>query len=373
MELLIIYVCLIIWNFLYGFHRNQVILRFQNQLISDDYYRIKSRRAHFLSLMLTAILIVIISLNKENPDYVTYKWMYDSGMQVEKGWKFLENLAINRGLEYDAFKTAIVTISFILIECGLIKLNINENMVLSIYAFYPFAMDAIQIRNFLATALIVYAYHFLINGSKKGKLIFVIFVILASTIQSLFPIYLLLLFINYENSNPARNKLIGIALVCSLVSILVMKIDPKMVSALGNYLFSSRTDKIDYYVQNNVGWGFFIFGFMQFLFICSIFFCMKNNWDGNEDEIKLLKSIYWSDLLLLCTLPLLTIHIEFYRIYRNMSLLNFIVLPLLLKGRKNNKFLLSIFFFIFALIMYIVMDYFSYSGRFDYVFTTFFK
>lgn len=77
--------------------------------------------------------------------------------------------------------------------------------------------------------------------------------------------------------------------------------------------------------------------------------------------------------MLICTLPLLTIHIEFYRIFRNLCLLNYTVFPILLNRRKDKKYLFGMFCFVVAFGMYIMMDYFSYEGRFTYVFVPFFR
>lgn len=372
-ELIVFYVFFLLLNFIYGYKRNRLLWKFRNQLVSTDYYRIKTRRAHVFAFLLIFILISIVVLNKNNPDYITYQWMYESGMKVEKGWKFLEDVAKNFGLDYDSFKSVVVMVSFILIEVGLIKLHVNENIVLSMYAVYPFAMDAIQLRNLLATSIFVYAYHFLINDTKRGKYIYAFLVIISATIHSLFPIFLLLLLINHKFPNSARNKLISIAVIFSILSVCLLKLFPNFVAIFGNYLFSTKADKINYYVQNNVGFGFLIFGIMQTLFITSIYFFMKNTEGFNDYEIKLIKSIYWSDMLLLCTLPLFTIHIEFYRIFRNMCIFNFIVFSFILRRKKDKNFYIGLLCCIIAFFMYIWMDYFNYPGRFEYVFATFFK
>lgn len=368
-----IYLILIICNFMYGIHRNNIIIKTQNGWVSNKLYRKKTKRAHIFALLLIFLLIFLAAKNRENPDYIAYKWMYESRMQVEIGWTFLEQLAINVGFQYDAFKSCIIIISFLLTYGGLVKLDVNENIIISLYAFYPFVMDAIQIRNFLATAILIYGYHFLIKNNKKGRIIFILLVLAASSIQSLFPIFLVLLWINQKNPTSARNKLIGIAVVSSFIVLVLLKLFPGLVNTIGLMLFNSRPDKIDYYVQNNVGFGFLIFGAMHVLFTLGIYYCAKNNENATENEILLLKSIFWADLLLLCTLPLLTIHIEFYRIYRNLCLLNFIAFPILLRRKMTIDCLKGYTCFSVAWISYIMMDYFNYAGRFDYVFTPFFK
>ena len=157
-ELILVYLFLVVLNYFYGIKRNRMILGYQHQIVSDRYYIQRTKIAHLISIGMLVFLIVIIAMNTDNPDYVTYKWMYESGANVERGWGLLEKIALTIGLQYDGFKTLIVAISFILTLIGLIKLNINENIIFALYAFYPFAMDAIQLRNFLAASIIVFSY-----------------------------------------------------------------------------------------------------------------------------------------------------------------------------------------------------------------------
>lgn len=372
-ELFILYLMLILLNLLCGIERNSVIVKYQKKQIGNRLFNRITNRAQFFSALLLVFMIVLVVLNKENPDYVNYKWMYESGMQVEPGWNYLEKLAISFGMQYDEFKSVVAIISFIILFYGLVMLDVNENIILAIYAFYPFAMDAIQLRNLLAMALVLYAYHFLVRNDKVGRWLFAGLVIIASTIQSVFPIYLVLLLINHKNPVSVRNKLIGILLVCSFIVLTVMKIAPGLVNDIGLLLFSARTDKVDYYVQNNVGYGFLSFGMMHAFFTLSMYYCKKNTEVLSEKEKTLTNSIFWSDLLLLCTLPLLTIHIEFYRIYRNMCLLNYVALPILMRRRKTMDWLKGFLCFVAAWILYIAMDYFNYAGRFEYVFMPFFR
>ena len=371
--LFIPYLLMILLNLLCGIARNSVTVKYQRQQIGNKYYNRITKKARVFSALLLGLMIFLVILNKENPDYVNYKWMYESGMQVESGWKYLEELAIGFGLQYDEFKSVVVAISFAILFYGLIKLEINENIVLAIYAFYPFAMDAIQIRNLLAMALLLYAYHFLVRSDNVGKCLFVGLVIIASTIQSVFPIYLVLLLVNHKKPTSVRNKLIGILVCCSFIVLAVMKLEPGLVNHIGLLLFASRPDKVDYYVQNNVGFGFLIFGMVHALFTLSMHYCRKNNELISEKEKVLVNSIFWSDLLLLCTLPLLTIHIEFYRIYRNMCLLNYVALPILMRRRKTMNGMKGCLCFVAAWAIYVMMDYFNYAGRFEYVFIPFFR
>lgn len=369
-----VYILLIMLNFFYGITRNRIININEETGILTKKYKRSFIKGHFISLALLVFLAFIVSTNKENPDYITYKWIYESGMQqVEPGWKIFEKIAINLGLQYDEFKTTIIIISFFLIFIGLISLKVNENIILSLYAFYPFIMDAIQIRNFLSTAILIYSFHHLLSGQKKGKIIYTILILLASTIQSLFPIYLVLLFIDFNNSKAKRNKIIGLLVTCSLFALFLLKASPGLIASVGEILFSSRTDKMDYYVQNNIGFGFLVFGFMQALFTVSAYCSYKDNTKITNKNLIIAKSIFWIDLMLICTLPLLTIHIEFYRIFRNLCLLNYTVFPILLNRRKDKKYLFGMFCFVVAFGMYIMMDYFSYEGRFTYVFVPFFR
>lgn len=74
----------------------------------------------------------------------------------------------------------------------------------------------------------------------------------------MFPIYLVLLFIDFNNSKAKRNKIIGLLVTCSLFALFLLKASPGLIASVGEILFSSRTDKMDYYVQNNIGFGFLV-------------------------------------------------------------------------------------------------------------------
>lgn len=129
--------------------------------------------------------IIIFSFNTENPDLFNYSYHYmNGGRGMEPIYSLLETLFRTVGVDYIVLRTALCIFGLILLTKAFWDLSPYPNVLFSLYLFYPFPLDVIQVRSFVANSLIVFAMRYIIfylkNKDKKNILIFVVLVLAAT-------------------------------------------------------------------------------------------------------------------------------------------------------------------------------------------------
>ena len=155
-------------------------------------------RSKVVSFIVGLYIIILASLNSNNPDYHSYFLIYNNPAtaQEEFGFRFLCTLGNKLGMSYDVFHFIIIIIGFYFLFKGVYYLRKRvstrfDNIFLVSYMFFPLMNDIVLVRSFLSACLIIYSLHFLYDN-KYIK--YIVVVLLATTIHvsSLFFLILLL-------------------------------------------------------------------------------------------------------------------------------------------------------------------------------------
>ncbi len=162
-------------------------------------------------IMIFLLLWVLIGLSVANPDHGNYKLVYDNindkaflntyhaGLANESGFRLLCKIFYNLGFSYQMFLVLFSFTGLFLIAKAVWKYSYNPNVVMIFYLIFPFSIDYVQIRTFMASAIVVYALQFLVVDEKKSVSKYVISVLLACTIHVSAVFYLILVLIRYMN------------------------------------------------------------------------------------------------------------------------------------------------------------------------------
>lgn len=278
----------------------------------------KSKSVTAIQLVICAI---IFSFNTENPDYTGYLGTYNSvnigGIykQYFEAYGFLYKqicIFTNKiGLNFNQFRILIFIICMILILSTIYKFTNKCNFVLSVYMIFPFIMDCIQIRNFIAEAIIIYSmrYLLLINAhqSKKRNIIkYVACVITASSFHSVSILYLLYLGLFFKE----KLTLIKFELAGSIiVTLLLTQIDTSNF-ALGTYL------------STRISW----LTFLLFVGSSSVVMVILNCYIKKILSKGIIHDELYKQMLLLLQntfvfMPFLIFHTDMFRFIRNLLLI----------------------------------------------------
>ncbi len=173
-------------------------------------------KSKVITIYQIAICAIMFAFNVDIPDYKGYYGTYYS--IIEGGiyeshferfgflYKAICKLSISIGLDFNTFRLFLFLGCIFLIIFSVKKLTPRINLVLSLYMVFPFTMDCIQIRNFIAEAVIIFAFQFIFlsteqkNANKKNIILFITFVIIATLFHPTSLIYLIYLPMFFQNS-----------------------------------------------------------------------------------------------------------------------------------------------------------------------------
>lgn len=144
----------------------------------------KSKIVFFFFFLL---LWVIYGFNCSNPDYLNYKYTYDTVLQ-STGGEITEPLFLLlakgfnlMGANYQTFLCVVSFTGLMLIAIRVWKMSPYPNMVLFLYFIFPFPVDVVQLRFFLAMSLIIYSTKYLLDFHRYKKTRDIFFFLLCIT------------------------------------------------------------------------------------------------------------------------------------------------------------------------------------------------
>lgn len=286
-----------------------------------------------LAFVLLVFMFILCISDNDNPDYYNYKMTYVLGIEdsPDMGFILIKNFSRAVGLSFEMFRLVVYTFAFLVLWMALCKLDINKNLVLCLYAFFPFAYDAIQIRLFCTTSIMLYSLHFLLEKKTSSVIKYVIGILIASSFHALGIIYLLFLMVMLDDKKKSKQTVLKIVFGVSILLMLTSVFSDSFKNLL-TYLFSlSTTEKKFNHYNKGTNWRNIFILIAQEMFF---YFSSKLNKDivektetSTRKRFHLMSElIYGCNLAICCTLPLLMISQNFHRLYRNLSIINYGIL-----------------------------------------------
>jgi len=214
------------------------------------------------------------------------------------------------------------------------RLSVDRNKVISLYMLSPlFFYDVVQVRNSLSLIFVYWAFLFIMSrdGDKKGTLLFVLFVVLASTVHFASIVFLIYLLAFKFNTK----KCIGIALLISVSSfVLTQQVLSSLMGyvVLGEKIDSVTTMASERYHGNNA----ILVNVAMLVLMTGTYFLLY--WRNKKVSDKMDSMILKFNVLSLCLIPLLFITVDFHRTFMAMMVFNFIVYAKWIKISKDKIF-----------------------------------
>jgi len=299
------------------------------------------REVRLLSIFFLLFLIVIFCGNNENPDYVGYKFKYDSIKNHNAtdfifsdpyiGFNILQFISHAIGLNYQEFLFIVALLGYALIIDTLHYFHANMSYVLLLYLFYPFFYDVIQIKNFLAMSIVIYSIRYLLDNTKLATLKYVVLIIVASLFHIVSVSYLLLLLTKLKKKIP----LYILAFLSSISIAILIRFRLIDLLSVASILFEDLLPqgKLVYF-NPGINYGFIVMtGIMVYCIVILQFISQKlGSVPTNANGISMQKSLQYNlvilmrdcnSLLFIMLFPMSFVNPSFLRIFRNFFILDY--------------------------------------------------
>ena len=217
--------------------------------------------------LIIILMWVLMGANTQNPDIGLYSSDYNLQVQraaSEMGYTYFIKLFYLLGFDYIKFRMIFSFIGIILIHHTVKQFIHNSSAFYLLYFIYPFMMDVVQMRNFMAMAIFIYGIPYLLSENKKDTIKYILLILLASSIQLTAIVYLPICFVA-----KARKKIFLKFVICvSLISIVVIALDKSLLNEFSQFLlkfFGVYDDRVAIYAYVQTNNGFILFWFIQIM------------------------------------------------------------------------------------------------------------
>lgn len=325
--------------------------------------KIFKNRFNFAYSLMLLIMWIFFGWNTSNADFLNYKHIYDiinySGgySGVEFGFEFVMKLSNYLGLSYYSFLKVYSLLGLLFITSSIKKYSNNSTLVLFLYLVYPYLLDVVQIRNFMAMAIMVYGIRFLVSRDKKSSILYIISIMVASSFHYSALFYLVFLLVRIKKVK----KIFAISLFVIISGFLTSSVFSGLILNL------LRLERYQVYFVGSTslyGKALFVFYFIAstilIYFIYKKIIKIKENARNNsmyfisDEQYEFADVVMKINILILISYVLVYLDVDFVRIYRNILPLNYILFSIIKpKGKFEmnlNVFLHSWFFLAFVVL-----------------------
>ncbi len=271
-------------------------------------------------------------------------------------------IAKSSGLKYEHFLALYSLVGFILIGNSIWKYSNKANLILLIYSICQLAIDATQVRNFFAFTILIYSFRFLFD---KKPLKYIICLIIGSLfhweIVLYFPLVLLCIR-NEKNTVKAKtvNKRYIYAFMVMIFIAFLSSLSSSLLENLKWLVLSFGISKAEYYLSTRARYGFLLYYLYQLIIV----FIIRKRQDKATQPREKNMIVYRINIIMTYVLPLFTFNNNFLRVYRNIFIINCIILYSESDMKKINKVnMVNLIYLIYAFYLFIP----------GHVFTMFFK
>lgn len=316
-----------------------------------------------MPLFTVVYLIIMMGGTLENPDSEIYANIYQRDFfDKDIGFGILINALKSLGFSLNVSRLIIAVIGMMLINQTAKKFLKNTTYFYILYGIYPFLFDVVQVRNFLAMSLFIYAVPFLAQNKKTGKLKYISLVLIAASMQKIALLYLPVIFLR----NLQKKKFVKYLLISLIVCVVLVGFNRAfLINFINTYMSALAEDLmgLENYLDVSTRYGWVLLWAQQFGNFGLVLWANKiikrkievveTNRSYYEKVLPFTELIYNINLYMFMFLPLFMIDATFTRIIRNVMPLNTIVfcitIYLLL---HKNRLAINNFKFVFATLVY---------------------
>lgn len=222
---------------------------------------LRNKNYFFFNLCSVLFMIVFVGGNTFNADYLGYQYYYNHQISssFEPGYLWISALSSKAGLDYQHFLIILTVLSFSFILMAIYYLKVPFPTFVVLYLVTMSFLDAVQVRQFLAYAIFTVALLFL---AEKKRILFIIFVLLASSFHLSAIVYVpLVLFVGEKGTSKQLIRLFGGTILLSCVFVFA---NGNSIPFIGNVLsrFLASEKLVYFSTRTRLGYlKYFVFQF----------------------------------------------------------------------------------------------------------------
>lgn len=290
-------------------------------------------------------------------DYFMYNDMYDWSSNItqisntEVGFSLLMRTCNQLGLSFQHFLMLIFAVGLCLVGYIILKFSNTPNRVLAIYFIFTFIINVTQFRQFLATAIFVFSFQYLLSSDRNSNLKYIIGIMLASSIHFSTIFMLVLLLIKSLNINK----------VIVITSITIFTLGLLNLTYSGGYIISlleifdvdllSKIIRILESSKNKYPWLLIIRWWVKIIEFFVMFYAIqyfaskrvrieKRKLDSAGIKVNSLNNlnvlITKNNIFMLVLIPLTILSVDIYRIQHMMVIWNYIAISAYFDTNANK-------------------------------------
>lgn len=300
--------------------------------------------------------VIMMSLNDNIADRDNYFAMYERigngsflGERVEIGFRYLIKFVYSMGMNVHIFIFILSLITISLYTLIFIRYVKNYNLLFLMYLIFPMMLDACQIRSMLVNAIVLFAIRFLEEKRLRNIIIYILLIILATSIhtEALFYLTFLCVYVVKNKKHFLKMNIIIFPIIIFLaMNGTVLKLVSKVIGSsniLLRYVEAvdiGRTFIIGYILMVTT---MFIISLVQ---NSSMYNISNNEYMGRNDKDIILSQrcsnflnvAYFINIISLWTVAFLLFSNEFTRLYRPFAICNYIVFAIYLESNKKKLY-----------------------------------
>lgn len=331
-----------------------IVLIISNLWISTKKNR-KLKNILLLAFIIHSSYLVISSQN--NADYDAYFRAYNSGggNTFEFGFNLLIKIFNSMGANYSIFLLSIYLFGLYLRYFSIKRLRGNCNYIFGLFYLFPFPVDVVQIRTFLALSIIIFGMTYILSDKYQDKLKFIIFVLLASSIHTVSFIMLFMLLIGKFNKK-FKKILLYVAFIVSSVFIIDLLINNFTSDILKMLLSLISSEKTNIYAKG----GFTVtYLFYIFCLVCNVIILRSSKIILQKRgfvDIEFVNRVYDINKISLILLPLYLIIGSVYRAPRSLFFINYFIFSAVnecFKPKTKSKYGYNLAIYTYLTIVYL--------------------
>ncbi|MDK2934961.1 MAG: hypothetical protein PWP27_2771 [Clostridiales bacterium] len=348
------------------------------------------RKRHSKLLTIITLITILLFIGGAGPeyhsynhsrDYINYEISYNNAdftgffERPEIGYTLLMKVGNLINLDFFSFRMVITAICLLLIYQMVIKRYVyNSNYILLMYMMYPMIIDSEHFRNFIAMTVFLFSIRFLEKNLLKDKIKFLVLALIATSIHTAFIFYTPLIFVNVND----KNRLVkGIAIGTIFLTIVAF-LNNNQVPFLQLILKFFDDEKVIRYLNSKTNFGFLIPVVLHLISIIIVAwsrkivirknlkanmidksnYCIKDKKKIRVTDVEIINLIFWINIIGILFFPLFMMSITFYRLAKNLLILNFIVYSIASSKLKRGSVYKLIFNFmvIVSVIVWLISD-----------------
>lgn len=335
---------------------------------------------------LIVLSMVVLTMQNDALDLFNYKRRYENIYSSEIGiqplYYLLQVFFRNINVDFDGFRISCFLVCMIGIYLILNKITDSFNTFAIVYMMYFFFLDGEQIRNFMASCILIVAFYYLLGEEKHNVRNFIICIVIATLIHTVFIVYFSFIIVRFKFD---LNKII--LRVTPLIAILVWIIF-RYFNVFSKLLLIINDERAISYATSKTNFGWVI---PTILYLLAYFLLKKLNSEyanrhesvnvikrfrfiGTSKIKRLPKDINCSQILSLLYdvnkiglmfLPLMLGTLTFYRVSKNIIFVDCVFLTAIWDYlfRYDNKFKYIKYYGCFLIIIfgYCIFDFSIYN------------